>query len=92
MEILEERYRKFGAGTELQLQDILGCHQIDRNFRFSVWAPKARQVWLVGDFNDWQKTLPMSENEQGIWTVITDQPRLANFINFWLSKLMVQKS
>ncbi|ALI52939.1 1,4-alpha-glucan branching protein GlgB [Lactobacillus helveticus] len=82
MEILEERYRKFGAGTELKLQDILGCHQIDRNFRFSVWAPKARQVWLVGDFNDWQKTLPMSENEQGIWTVITDQPQIGQLYKF----------
>ena len=39
--------------------------------RFLLHAPKARQVALVGDFNDWAREgTPMSDpDENGVWTV-----------------------
>jgi len=39
--------------------------------RFSVWAPNARQVNLVGDFNNWQgEKHPLERIEDsGIWTL-----------------------
>lgn len=44
-------------GTHLRLFDKLGAHVIDhegaRGVHFAVWAPNARLVSLVGDFNDW---------------------------------------
>jgi len=37
---------------------------------FAVWAPQARQVNVVGDFNQWQGDgYAMSVNQHGIWTL-----------------------
>ena len=39
--------------------------------RFLLHAPKARQVAVVGDFNEWARNgTPLSDSdENGIWTV-----------------------
>jgi 1,4-alpha-glucan branching enzyme len=46
-----------GEGTHLRLWDVLGAHpdEIDgvEGTRFAVWAPGARRVSVVGDFNLW---------------------------------------
>ncbi|MDP9138812.1 MAG: alpha-amylase family glycosyl hydrolase, partial [Pseudomonadota bacterium] len=44
-------------GTHLRLYDKLGAHLIEHEgiagVHFAVWAPNARRVSVVGDFNDW---------------------------------------
>ena len=44
-------------GTHLRLYDKLGAHVISHEgvtgVHFAVWAPNARRVSVVGDFNDW---------------------------------------
>jgi 1,4-alpha-glucan branching enzyme len=44
-------------GTHLRLYDLLGAHVCEmdgvRGVRFAVWAPNARRVSVVGDFNRW---------------------------------------
>ena len=44
-------------GSHLRLFDKLGAHCIDHEgasgVHFAVWAPNARRVSVVGDFNDW---------------------------------------
>ncbi|MFN3468999.1 MAG: GlgB N-terminal domain-containing protein, partial [Novosphingobium sp.] len=46
-----------GEGTHLRLFDKMGAHLIEhegaRGVHFAVWAPNARLVSVVGDFNDW---------------------------------------
>jgi len=35
---------------------------------FSFAAPHARQVWLAGDFNNWDcESLPMYKGSDGVW-------------------------
>lgn len=68
MEELQQRLDYFAKGEEYHIQDFLGCHKTDGGFVFRVWAPHARQVWAVGDFNDWQKTNPMVKDDYGIWS------------------------
>lgn len=68
MEELQQRLYYFAKGEEYHIQDFLGCHKTDEGFVFRVWAPHARQVWAVGDFNDWQKTNPMVKDDYGIWS------------------------
>ncbi len=47
----------FNEGSHFQLYDKLGAHvtEIDgvAGASFAVWAPNARHVSVVGDFNDW---------------------------------------
>ena len=44
------------SGKETQAYEFLGCHKKNNNdYIFRVFAPNASEVYLVGDFNDWQK-------------------------------------
>lgn len=39
-------------------------------YRFTVWAPHAEGVFIIGTFNDWDKTAhPMKRNPDGSWSI-----------------------
>lgn len=67
--------KDFHAGTEYHLQQKLGCHKENELYTFSVWAPNAKRVWLVGDFNNWDKSIPMQKDENGVWSTSTSLPK-----------------
>ncbi|MGI5861395.1 MAG: 1,4-alpha-glucan branching protein GlgB [Myxococcales bacterium] len=60
-------------GTHYRLWEKLGAHPMEvdgvRGVNFAVWAPSARRVSVVGDFNGWDgRRHPMRKHEQnGIW-------------------------
>ncbi len=62
-------------GSHLRLFDKLGAHLLDHEgasgVHFAVWAPNARRVSVVGDFNDWDgRRLPMRlRQDTGIWEI-----------------------
>ncbi|MBO9520013.1 MAG: 1,4-alpha-glucan branching protein GlgB [Nocardioidaceae bacterium] len=59
-----------GEGRHHRLWEALGALvQPEGGVRFSVWAPHAREVRLVGDFNGWDRaSMPMTRlPESGIW-------------------------
>ncbi|HEY6441860.1 MAG TPA: 1,4-alpha-glucan branching protein GlgB [Candidatus Acidoferrales bacterium] len=70
-----------GEGTDYQKYQKLGAHLRDvagvRGVHFAVWAPNARRVSLVGDFNSWDgRVNPMrTRGESGIWEIFI--PELA---------------
>ena len=54
----------FGQGTHYDIYRKLGAHAVTRNRKkgvyFAVWAPNAKAVSVVGDFNGWdRKQAPM---------------------------------
>lgn len=62
-----------GQGTHERTYEKLGAHltELDgkQGVHFAVWAPNARQVSIVGDFNDWQPDRhTMMPSDSGIWT------------------------
>ena len=46
----------FHEGTNYTAYDFLGAHLKDDIGIFRVWAPKAQEVYVTGDFNNWEKT------------------------------------
>jgi 1,4-alpha-glucan branching enzyme len=62
-------------GAHFRLFDKLGAHLIDhqgaKGVHFAVWAPNARHVSLVGDFNDWDsRRHPMrARRDIGVWEI-----------------------
>ena len=62
-------------GTHLRLFDKLGAHLIEhegaRGVHFAVWAPNARFVSVVGDFNDWdhRRHLMRKRLDIGVWEI-----------------------
>ena len=54
---------------------MLGAHVRDDGVSFAVWAPNARAVAVVGDFNDWQPTPLQNLGESGIWEAVVEGAR-----------------
>src|SRR5690606_33239580 len=63
----------FHEGNLFYSYRMMGAHLIhNKDFqgvRFTVWAPNAKSVSVVGDFNDWDGTKhPMKKiNAEGLW-------------------------
>jgi 1,4-alpha-glucan branching enzyme len=63
----------FNEGSHFHLYGKMGAHPVIRNgiagTCFSVWAPAAEQVSVIGSFNDWNKDahVLMPRGESGIW-------------------------
>jgi 1,4-alpha-glucan branching enzyme len=63
----------FNEGSHFRLYQKLGAHPMTVGGRegthFAVWAPDARQLSVIGDFNSWDKSShPLSPRGQsGIW-------------------------
>ncbi len=62
-------------GSHLRLFDKLGAHLIDHEgasgVHFAVWAPNAKRVSVVGDFNDWdgRRHAMRHRRDTGIWEI-----------------------
>ncbi|MGI8649315.1 MAG: 1,4-alpha-glucan branching protein GlgB [Rubrobacter sp.] len=61
----------FGEGNHNRLYDVLGAHLFEMNgvsgVRFAVWAPNARRVSVIGDFNGWDGRVNVMRNRSGVW-------------------------
>ena len=69
---LATQLRQFQTGENHRAYTILGCHRAEQDgqagFLFRVWAPNAKSVSVVGDFNFWnQEDLPMTSIGYGVW-------------------------
>ncbi|MDM8520114.1 1,4-alpha-glucan branching protein GlgB [Anaerolineales bacterium HSG6] len=70
----------FSEGNHERLYEKMGAHLIELNgqngVHFSVWAPNATQIEIVGDFNDWDgSNHRMFGSESGIWTMFIPDMR-----------------
>ncbi|MEO8201942.1 MAG: 1,4-alpha-glucan branching protein GlgB [Gemmatimonadota bacterium] len=63
----------FNEGTHLRLYDHLGAHLSTMNGEkgtyFAVWAPAAKSVSVIGQFNEWNPSRHplIAREESGIW-------------------------
>ncbi len=63
-----------GEGTNHESYRTLGAHLLTvdsvNGVRFAVWAPNAKTVSVIGDFNRWDRTRhPMRKRDGGVWEV-----------------------
>lgn len=60
----------FGEGNHHRIYEKLGAHVIEQNgikgVYFAVWAPNARNVSVLGDFNSWDGREHQMRKRQGI--------------------------
>ena len=60
----------FAQGTHYDIYEKLGAHPScedgEEGMFFAVWAPNAKQVYVIGEFNDWNESAtPMTKLGQG---------------------------
>lgn len=76
----------FHQGTNYHAQELLGAHAVKRGRGFAtvfrVWAPNARAVSVVGDFNNWDTAAaPMQRiTDEGLWECTLK--KLGNFSTY----------
>ena len=64
----------FGQGNHYEIYQKMGAHKVtvdgEPGVYFAVWAPNARRVAVVGDFNDWDFEANYMERQEpmGIYT------------------------
>ena len=71
---------RFHDGISLDAWKYLGAHGglTDNGiwrYTFRVWAPHAAAVSVVGDLAAWDKGLPMTPSEDGIWELTLESDR-----------------
>lgn len=63
-----------GGGTLSQFANgalYFGIHRHKKGWVYREWAPAAQQLWLMGDFNGWDRTAhPMARMGNGIWELL----------------------
>ncbi|MGH8873289.1 MAG: 1,4-alpha-glucan branching protein GlgB [Acidimicrobiia bacterium] len=67
--LTEDDLHLWNEGTHYRLYEKLGAHPVEGGTHFSVWAPNADSVSVIGDWNDWDPvTDPLSpRGVSGIW-------------------------
>ena len=78
----------FAKGRHYEIYEKMGAHLAEEDGKagtyFSVWAPNARSVSVVGDFNNWDRTAhPMQPVQQsGIWDIFVPGVRAGDLYKF----------
>ena len=80
----------FGQGTHYDIYKKLGAHPTTQKRKkgvyFAVWAPNARYVSVVGDFNDWNtQTNPMEKTGSiGVYEIFVPEARIGDLYKFFI--------
>jgi 1,4-alpha-glucan branching enzyme len=78
------------AGNHLRPYTVLGAHPLQQQgvpgVRFAVWAPNARRVSVVGQFNAWDgRRHPMRlRHEGGVWEIFIPHVGVGDLYKFEL--------
>ena len=84
---LSEFIYHFHNGSSTHAFEHMGCHPEQREgvdgFVFRVWAPNARRVSVVGDFNFWNgDDMPMHKISGGVWEAWSPNPQVGQAYKF----------
>ncbi|HVA65448.1 MAG TPA: 1,4-alpha-glucan branching protein GlgB [Elusimicrobiota bacterium] len=81
----------FNEGKHFKLHEKLGAHLGELDGKpgvfFAVWAPNARKVCVMGDFNEWSKTKTLlhPQGSSGIWAGFVPEATAGSLYKYWIS-------
>ncbi|MGC8588268.1 MAG: 1,4-alpha-glucan branching protein GlgB [Hydrogenobaculum sp.] len=72
--LTDEDLYLFNEGTHYHLYEKLGAHVLKDGVYFAVWAPNAKEVYVEGSFNFWnKKEYPLRpKGSSGIWEIFIE--------------------
>jgi 1,4-alpha-glucan branching enzyme len=70
----------FHSGQDARAYEKLGAHAVDGGTVFAVWAPNARAVSVIGEFNDWRPNAsPLAPvGAKGVWHGVVPDARVGH--------------
>lgn len=74
----------FNIGESEESYRFLGAHICQQGVRFAVWAPHAKKVAVIGDFNNWQggEHAMQRKGESGIWELFIPQLKAGDLYKY----------
>lgn len=86
---MHEKYYLFNIGQNFQAYKSLGAHPVGEGksgYHFSTWAPRARALSVVGDFNAWDnnKHKMQKHGETGIWEITIEEAKIGDCYKFYI--------
>ena len=103
-EVIQRRYDRYQAALQAitdyagNIVEFASSHEyygiqvdtIRKGWTYREWAPNAQALYLIGDFNGWNRTShPLRKNTRGDWEIFLPQTQYQdNFVNG--SKLKVR--
>ena len=70
---MSNKFTEFYNGQSTNAYELLGCHKVaDGQYHFAVWAPNAKEVCVVGDFNNWLFAHDKLTLVDGIWQITVE--------------------
>ena len=76
MKVMDKHISLFHKGKDIEVYKIMGPHVVkEKNVngvRFTTWAPNAKAIWVVGEFNDFKvdDTYKMNKiSSEGVWSL-----------------------
>lgn len=80
----------FKEGKNFRSYNFMGAHQVEKEdvvgITFSVWAPNAKKVSLVGEFNNWDESLNVMNDieDSGIWNIFIPNMEYGENYKFYI--------
>ena len=80
----------FGQGTHYEIYKKLGAHFCKKGKKegvfFAVWAPNAKEVYVIGEFNDWSESASPMERlgEGGIYAAFVEDVKEGQMYKYLL--------
>jgi len=72
----DELIDRFYKGQEYHAYDFFGAHFVEDDYwLFALWAPNAKSVSLVGDWNSWDPDDNKLTTYNGIWVALINEPK-----------------
>lgn len=80
--MIEQGIYLFHQGTNYFCYEMLGSHMVEGGVIFRTWAPNAKKVAVVGDFNSWDRNKNQMSRitNEGIWEVFI--PNVKEFSSY----------
>lgn len=72
----------FCEGTNYNAWEYMGAHRENGEYVFRVWAPNALSAFVVGLFNGWSESDPMTPGDGGIWECKISSDRFGDGYNY----------
>lgn len=91
MKVTELDRYLFGQGTHYEIYKLLGAHPGTNRKKegvfFAVWAPHAKAVSVVGDFNAWdpKENIMTCDNDMGIYQLFIPKVREGDLYKFCIT-------
>lgn len=83
----------FNEGKNEKAYEVLGAHALEEGYVFRVWAPRAKSVSVIGDFNAWNPEnhrMKLLEH-QGVWELFVAEAKEGQAYKYLVEDFHQQK-